>query len=193
MKSPGPACPLCDPPTAVLGPCRGWQGRKDHRRKPNRSHRRHLGGIAATNLKILSAKTITVTSPAGAGTAEVQVTTAGGTSPAVPADLYTYDGTAGGAIREASAHKSQPTQAAPISYSYNGDGLRMSETTVGSTTQFTWDTTPSTPEIIDDGSNYYIYGPGGIPIEQLATPNHRTTTSTTPSDQHARCWGRRAR
>ncbi len=134
-----------------------------------------FGGIAATNLKILSAKTITVTSPAGAGTAEVQVTTAGGTSPAVPADLYTYDGTAGGAIREASAHKSQPTQAAPISYSYNGDGLRMSETTVGSTTQFTWDTTPSTPEIIDDGSNYYIYGPGGIPIEQIShaeSPNY---------------------
>jgi RHS repeat-associated protein len=56
---------------------------------------------------------------------------------------------------------------------YNGDGLLMSKTVSGITTDFAWNTTASTPLLIAAGTTYYLYGPGGRPIEQL--------TGTTPS------------
>lgn len=58
-------------------------------------------------------------------------------------------------------------------YSYNADGLRMSETPAGgSLEQFTYDTVSSNPLVIEDGTNYYLYGPMGpnglqTPIEQI--------------------------
>ncbi|MHB1519654.1 MAG: RHS repeat-associated core domain-containing protein [Acidimicrobiales bacterium] len=55
-------------------------------------------------------------------------------------------------------------------YTYNGDGLRMSATPSGQgTTQFTWDTQGSVPLLLSDGTNDYLYGPGGVPIEQITT------------------------
>jgi RHS repeat-associated protein len=56
---------------------------------------------------------------------------------------------------------------------YNGDGLRMSEGTTTGTVSFTWDpVTGASPELLYDGTKYYVYGPGGLPIEQV--------TSSTP-------------
>ena len=57
-------------------------------------------------------------------------------------------------------------------YTYNGDGDRMTETSSsGSTEDFTWDTTGSTPLLLQDGTNAYIYGPelfgGTAPVEQI--------------------------
>ena len=50
-----------------------------------------FGGAAATNVAVVSATSITATSPAGsAGTVDVTVTTAGGTSAASAADGFTY-------------------------------------------------------------------------------------------------------
>ncbi|MHB8499156.1 MAG: hypothetical protein ACYDES_14470, partial [Acidimicrobiales bacterium] len=55
-------------------------------------------------------------------------------------------------------------------YTYNGDGLRMSATPSGQgTTQFTWDTQGSVPLLLSDGTNDYLYGPGSVPIEQITT------------------------
>jgi RHS repeat-associated protein len=130
-----------------------------------------FGPNAATDVKVISAKSITATAPAGEGTVDVQVTTPAGTSAAVTADQFTYageDDALDGVRRESLAAKAAPAPPPPTSYAYNGDGLRMSETTAGTTTQFTWDTTPSTPEIIGDANNYYVYGPGGLPIEQIS-------------------------
>ncbi len=45
---------------------------------------------------------------------------------------------------------------------YNGDGLRESLTTGGSTTTFTWDLAQGIPQILDDGDLRYIYGLGRI-------------------------------
>ena len=45
---------------------------------------------------------------------------------------------------------------------YNGDGLRESLTTGGSTTTFTWDIARSIPQLLDDGDLRYIYGLGRI-------------------------------
>jgi RHS repeat-associated protein len=56
-------------------------------------------------------------------------------------------------------------------YSYNGDGLRMSKTVGGTTTDQVWDTSGSIPQVLADGSTYYIYGAGGLPLEQINGSN----------------------
>ncbi len=56
-------------------------------------------------------------------------------------------------------------------YSYNGDGIRMSDTPAGGTSQqFTWDTRTSLPRLLEDGTNYYLYGSNSspAPIEQIS-------------------------
>lgn len=50
-----------------------------------------FGSINATSFTVNSATSITATAPAGAGTVDVTVTTAVGTSPASPADGFTYN------------------------------------------------------------------------------------------------------
>jgi RHS repeat-associated protein len=52
-------------------------------------------------------------------------------------------------------------------YAYDGDGLRVSKT-VGATTQtFVWSHQGPIPHLLQAGSSYYIYGPGGWPLEQI--------------------------
>src|SRR5206468_12312657 len=41
---------------------------------------------------------------------------------------------------------------------YNGDGLRMSHTISGSTTNYTWDVGTRLPVVIQDNANTYVYG-----------------------------------
>ena len=57
-----------------------------------------------------------------------------------------------------------------IGYTYNGDGLRMSKTINGMTTQFTWDTSGGVPLVLSDGTNSYVYGTAGLPLEEI-TPS----------------------
>jgi RHS repeat-associated protein len=54
------------------------------------------------------------------------------------------------------------------SYTYDGDGLRATETVSGTTTTFVWDDA-STANLLNDGTNSYLYGPDGLPIEQIGT------------------------
>jgi len=54
-------------------------------------------------------------------------------------------------------------------YTYDGNGLRASETINGVTTNMTWDTSDELPLLLYDGVNYYIYGPFGLPIEQISS------------------------
>lgn len=49
----------------------------------------------------------------------------------------------------------------------------MSKTVIGTTTAFTWDIS-STPRILNDGSNSYIYGPTGLSLEQIDNANNVT-------------------
>jgi RHS repeat-associated protein len=67
--------------------------------------------------------------------------------------------------------------ASTTSYGYNGDGLRMCKyagssaqpcSAVGAT-QFLWDVAGSLPLLLKDGSTSYVYGPGGLPLEQVNT------------------------
>jgi RHS repeat-associated protein len=53
------------------------------------------------------------------------------------------------------------------SVTYNGIGLRTSATTGSSSQNFLWDTVKSTPELLQDSTNAYIYGPFGTPFEEV--------------------------
>ena len=64
-------------------------------------------------------------------------------------------------------------------YAYNGDGLRMSKAVSGTATAFTWDQSGTLPLMIQDGSDYYIYGPGGQAIEKISG----TTVTYLQADQ----------
>ncbi|MGC2372388.1 MAG: RHS repeat-associated core domain-containing protein [Solirubrobacteraceae bacterium] len=52
-------------------------------------------------------------------------------------------------------------------YTYDGDGLRATQTISGTTTYMAWDTAEKLPLLLNDGTNSYIYGPAGLPIEQI--------------------------
>jgi RHS repeat-associated protein len=57
--------------------------------------------------------------------------------------------------------------ATTATYKYNGDGLRMSKTTPAGTSQFVWDMSGTLPLLLKDGATAYVYGPGGLPLEQI--------------------------
>ena len=79
---------------------------------------------------------------------------------------------AGNAIRNCA----NPISTKTTTYGYNGDGLRMTDTPAGKTPQpFIWDTNANVPMLLADGTHSYIYGPGGVPIEDITTS---TSTAT---------------
>jgi len=53
------------------------------------------------------------------------------------------------------------------SYRYDGDGLRMSKTVSGTSEAFTWQRSGTLPLLLVDGATSYIYGPDGLPLEQV--------------------------
>lgn len=63
-------------------------------------------------------------------------------------------------------HENRLTQAViggvTSSSTYNGDGLRISHTVNGTMTSYTWDVNRRVPEILQDGTNTYVYGLGRI-------------------------------
>jgi RHS repeat-associated protein len=54
------------------------------------------------------------------------------------------------------------------SYTYDGNGLRASQTINGTTSYLAWDMAEGLPLILSDGTNSYIYGPGGLSVEQIS-------------------------
>lgn len=78
------------------------------------------------------------------------------------ADTFGYDGT--GQMTSAT------TPAGTVSYTYGTDGLRTSKTVGSTTTVFAWDDlNAAVPELIQDGDDYYLYGPDGLPFERLGS------------------------
>ncbi len=68
-------------------------------------------------------------------------------------------------------HYRNGTNATPTvaAYTYDGDGLRTNKTVTGTNTVYTWDTAQGLPLLASDGTNQYIYGPNGLPLEQINT------------------------
>jgi RHS repeat-associated protein len=54
-------------------------------------------------------------------------------------------------------------------YAYNGDGIRTAQTISGTTTYLAWDVAEKLPLILSDGANSYVYGPTGLPVEQVSS------------------------
>lgn len=75
----------------------------------------------------------------------------------------------GGTTTPAYNQIGQMTSYGATAYTYNGDGLRASKTTGHTTTSFVWQPAgPTTPGLLlTDGSTDYVYGPGGLPLEQI--------------------------
>jgi RHS repeat-associated protein len=105
-------------------------------------------GEQAAGVRVLSNAKLLVAVPPGVGSVDVRAATGGGVSPAVDAGRFRYV---------------LPTQR----YSYNGDGLRMAALGANRTSQFVWDLSSAIPQVLEDGTNAYIYGPEGTPIEHI--------------------------
>jgi RHS repeat-associated protein len=95
------------------------------------------------------------------------------TPTAGPATTYGYD--QAGDLTSVTRPKESEIPAIEDSYGYNGEGLRTSETVSGSTAYLTWDLAEPLPLLLSDGADSFIYGPGGIPVEQI---NNTTGTAT---------------
>jgi RHS repeat-associated protein len=54
-------------------------------------------------------------------------------------------------------------------YAYDGKGLRASQKISGVKAQLTWDVSDGLPQLLYDGTRYYLYGPDGLPFAQIAS------------------------
>ena len=82
-----------------------------------------------------------------------------------PATSYGYD--QAGNLTSVERPKEGEVAEIKDTYAYDGNGLRASQTISGTTSYLTWDMTEGLPLILNDGTNSYIYGPGGLPVEQI--------------------------
>jgi RHS repeat-associated protein len=88
------------------------------------------------------------------------------------ATTYTYD--QAGNLLSVEKPKEGRTPAIEDKYAYNGDGLRASRTASATTTYLAWDFAEKLPLVLNDGTNSFIYGPEGIPIEQINSKEEPT-------------------
>ncbi|HEY0392121.1 MAG TPA: RHS repeat-associated core domain-containing protein [Solirubrobacterales bacterium] len=82
-----------------------------------------------------------------------------------PATTYGYD--QAGNLISVKRPEEGATPKIEDTYGYDGGGLRVSQTISGVTTHMAWDVMDQLPMLLSDGANSYIYGPGGVPIEQV--------------------------
>jgi RHS repeat-associated protein len=84
-----------------------------------------------------------------------------------PVTTYGYD--QAGNLTAVTRPKEGETTEINDSYAYNGDSLRASQTVAGTTTYMAWDESKELPLLLSDTANSYIYGPSGLPIEQISS------------------------
>jgi RHS repeat-associated protein len=74
-----------------------------------------------------------------------------------------------------------------VTYAYNGNGLRKSKTVNGVQTTFTWSQAEPLPMLATEttgaSTTRYIYGPGGLPVEQITTTSGGSTIYYLHHDQ----------
>ena len=84
-----------------------------------------------------------------------------------PATTYGYD--QAGNLTSVERPKEGETTEIKDTYTYDGSGLRASQTINGTTSHLAWDQTEGLPLILNDGTNSYVYGPEGLPVEQISS------------------------
>ena len=82
-----------------------------------------------------------------------------------PATSYGYD--QGGNLTSVTRPEAGPVAKIEDSYEYNGEGLRVGQTSGATSSDWSWDVSQSVPLLLDDGTLAYVYGPSGLPIEQI--------------------------
>jgi RHS repeat-associated protein len=82
-----------------------------------------------------------------------------------PATSYGYD--QAGELTSVTRPKEGEVPGISQSLSYDATGLLASKATGLSTRHLAWDLSDSLPSVLDDGENSYLYGPGGLPFEQV--------------------------
>jgi RHS repeat-associated protein len=84
-----------------------------------------------------------------------------------PATTYGYD--QAGNLTSVERAKGTKEPEIKDSYTYDGTNLRASQTISGTKTSLTWDAAEAIPIVLTDETNSYIYGPEGLPIEQISS------------------------
>jgi RHS repeat-associated protein len=112
--------------------------------------------------------------PTKAATSKFTLTAKNGVTPnATQAFTLTVDAAAASAaVPEVFATEesaAEPAVTPTATYTYNGDGLRTSKSADGVTETFTWDVSGDLPLLLVDGATSYVYGPDGLPVEQINT------------------------
>lgn len=83
------------------------------------------------------------------------------------ATTYGYD--QAGNLTSVTRPKEGKTAETKDTYTYDGNDLRASQTISGTASFLTWNPTQGLPLLLNDTANSYIYGPGGLPIEQISS------------------------
>jgi RHS repeat-associated protein len=90
-----------------------------------------------------------------------------------PATTYGYD--QDGNLTSIERSKEGATPEIKDSYTYDANDLRTAQTIGTTTTHLDWNLTEPLPLLLSDETNSYIYGPAGLPIEQI---NNSTSAVT---------------
>jgi RHS repeat-associated protein len=85
---------------------------------------------------------------------------------------YTYD--QAGSLTSVQRPETAAEPAINQTLAYDATGLLVSRTTGLATRHLTWDASNSLPLLLNDDENSYIYGPNGLPIEQISTAEEPT-------------------
>jgi RHS repeat-associated protein len=93
------------------------------------------------------------------------------TPEAGPATTYGYD--QAGGLTSIERPEEGEVPAISESFTYDGTGLMASKTSGPTTRYLTWQPA-ELPLLLADGENSYIYGPGGLPIEQVSSEEEAT-------------------
>lgn len=84
-----------------------------------------------------------------------------------PATTYKYD--QAGDLTSVERAEEGETPAIAESFAYDGGDLMASRTVGLSTSHLVWDLTEAPEGLLSDGGSSYIYGPGGLAIEQVSS------------------------
>jgi RHS repeat-associated protein len=89
-----------------------------------------------------------------------------------PATTYKYD--QAGSLKAVERPEEGETPAISESFGYDGLGVLASRTVGLSTTHFVWDLNESPEPLLSDGADSYIYGPGGLAVEEISSGEEPT-------------------